>query len=154
MIRLLEEMAPHVRRDDIQVAWHDWPLVKDGQAGASVVVSPSSSPAIKECAAAISKCVVGETGIVIPLVETDNLSAVQRPVILVGEAKDQSVAALVKETGLQLDARYPGKGDYRIKRLKDRKVVAIFGTDAAGVARGVHNWLAFVPPQGHWLLQR
>jgi hypothetical protein len=152
MIRLLGEMAPHVRRDDVQVHWHDWPLVKDGEAEASVVVSPSSSPAVKECAATISRCVVDETGIVIPLIETNNLIAIRQPLILIGEAQDQPVAELIKETGLQLDARYPGKGDYRIKRFKDRNIVAILGTDADGVARGVRNWLAFVRPEGHWLL--
>jgi len=80
------------------------------------------------------------------------MQAVQQPVILVGEAKNPSIAALVKETGLQLDARYPGNGDYRIKRLNERGIIAILGTDEAGVARGVRNWLAFVNPKGHWLL--
>ena len=154
MIGLLQEMAPHVQRKDVQVWWHDWPLIRDGEAGASVVVSPSAAPAVKECAAAISRCVVDDTGIIIPVVETDNLAAFRQPVILVGEAKDQPVAALTKETSLQLDTRYPGKGNYRIKRLKDRNIVAILGTDVTGVARGVRNWLAFVNPQGHWLLRR
>ncbi|MBC8871548.1 MAG: hypothetical protein H8E44_19155 [Planctomycetes bacterium] len=152
MIKLLREMAPHVRRNDVQVGWHDWPLVRDGQATATVVVSPSASAAIKECAVAISTCVVDDTGIIIPVIESDNLHTVQQPCILVGEAKDPPIAGLVKETGLQLDARYPGNGNYRIKRLKERGIIAILGTDAAGVARGVRNWLAFVNPQGHWLL--
>jgi len=152
MIGLLQEMAPHVQHNDIQVWWHDWPLVCDGQATACVVVSPSASPAVKESAASISRCVVDDTGIVIPVVETDDVTTVQQPVILVGEAEDKTVAELVKETGLQLNASYPGKGDYRIKRLKDRNLVAILGTDAAGVARGIRNWLALVNPQGHWLL--
>lgn len=153
MIRLLEEMAPHVRREDIQVQWHDWPLVENGQAVASVVVSPSASATVKECAKAISRCVVDDTGVIIPLIETNELTADENPVILVGEAQDPAVAGLVNETGLQLDARYPGEGDYRIHRLADRNIVAILGTDAAGVARGVRNWLAFVYPQGHWLLR-
>ena len=153
MIGLLEEMSPHVRRDDVQVWWHDWPLVKDGRAVANVAVSPSASPAVKEAAAAISGCLVDDTGVVIPLVETDQLAADERAVILVGEAADLPVARLLDEIGLQLDARYPGKGDYRIKRLEDRNIVAILGTDAAGVARGVRNWLVFVNPQGHWLLR-
>ena len=154
IIGLLRQMASHVRQDDIQVWWHDWALVKDGQPVARVVVSPSASPAIKQSATAISNCVVDDTGIVIPLVETDNLSTVQRPIILVGEAADVPVAELVKEMGLQLDGRYPGKGDYRIKRLKDHNTVAILGTDSTGVARGVRNWLTFTNPQGHWLLER
>lgn len=152
MIGLLREMASYVQRDDVQVWWHDWSLVKDGQARATVVVSPSASSAVKESAETISRCVLDDTGVVIPVAEMDILTSARQPVILVGEAKDRLVADLIEETGLQLDARYPGKGDYRIERLKDRGILAILGTDAAGVARGVRNWLAFVNPQGHWLL--
>jgi len=154
MIGLLREMASYVQRDDVQVWWHDWSLVKNGQPRATVVVSPSASSAVKESAVAISRCVAGDTGIVFPVAEMDVLTSARQPVILVGEAKDRLVADLIEETGLQLDARYPGKGDYRIERLEDRSIVAILGTDAAGVVRGVRNWLAFVNPQGHWLLSQ
>jgi len=154
LVGLLREMAPHVRPDDVQASWHDWALVRNGRPVAEVRVSPSASPVVRECAAAVAQCVVECTQLTIPLVETDSSIAAEQTTILVGEARDKPVAALVTELGLQLDASYPGAGDYRILRLKDRNTVAMLGTDAAGVARGVRNWLAFVNPQGHWLLQR
>ena len=154
LIGLLRQMAEHVSDADIQVRWHDWSLVKDGQPTVTVVVSPSASDAVRSCAAAISRCVSANTGIILTLVETDEPSAIQEPLILVGEAKDPLVSGLVEAVDLQLDAQYPGKDNYRIKQLADRRVLAILGTDAAGVARGVRNWLAFVEPEGHWLLQR
>ena len=154
LIGLLREMAPHVRRSDVQVWWHDWALVRDGEPTARVVVSPAAAPAVKESAAALTGRVLDNSHVMIHLVETDELSATQQTVILVGAAGDPPVARLLQQTGLQLDARYPGRGNYRIARLKDRNIVAILGTDTAGVMRGVRNWLAFVNPQGHWLLQQ
>ena len=154
MIGVLREMSAHVRRVDVQASWHDWPLMQDGEAAMRVVVSPGASSDVKERAAALAQCLVDDTGLALPVVETDDLELLEKPLILVGEAADRPVAGLIEDTGLQLDARYPGTGDYRISRLPDRGILAVLGTDAAGVARGVRNWLAFVNPQGHWLLRR
>jgi len=154
MLGLLREMAPYVRRSDVQASWHGWPLVKDGEAVMRVVVSSAATGDVKERAATIARCVMDDTGIPLPLIETDNLGTLKKPFILVGEATDSLVVPLVQDLGLQLDTRYPGAGDYRIARLQDRGILAVLGIDAAGVARGVRNWLAFVKVRGHWLLQQ
>ena len=49
MLGILQEMAPHVSPPDVQVEWHDWVLVRDGQPKITLVHSPGS-PAAKEAA--------------------------------------------------------------------------------------------------------
>ncbi len=154
VIGLLREMAPHTRSEDIQVSWHDWVLVRDGRPAATVMVSPGASEAVKSAAREIAAHVARDTGVVLPLRESDDPGGVPGRRILVAEAKDAPAVALMKALDVQLDARYPGAGSYRILRRPERDLVAILGTDEAGVARGVRNWRAFVNPQGHWLLNR
>ena len=72
--------------------------------------------------------------------------------MLLAEAGDRPSAALTEALSLQLDERYPGKAGYRIKRLPEKKMIAILGVDADGVTRGARNWQAFLEPLGHWLL--
>ncbi|MDP6354931.1 MAG: hypothetical protein QF473_07520, partial [Planctomycetota bacterium] len=92
------------------------------------------------------------TGIRLPLRETDRPDGVNGIRILVGQAADKPVAELLRAQRWQLDEGYPGKGDYRIMRLPETKTVALLGVDADGTVRGVENWMAFLMPEGHWLL--
>jgi hypothetical protein len=154
MVRLLLEMAPHTAPQDVQVSWHDWMLVRDGRAVATVVVSPAAADRTKAAAASIVKRIESATGLALPLRESDALDQIEGLKVLVGEASDRPVAALCLRNEWQLDDKYPGAGDYRIRRLPDQKVIAIMGVDQPGVERGVRSWLAFLNPQGHWLLSR
>ena len=87
-------------------------------------------------------------------IKTDDSAAVPGTKVLVGEARDIPVTTLTTDLALQLDDNYPGAGNYLIKRLPERRTIAILGVDADGVGRGVRNWCAFLKPQGHWLLNQ
>ena len=154
VIGLLLEMAPHVGPEDVQVFWHDQELVRDGQPVASVVIAPAASLAVRDAAQQIIDKIAVTTGVRLPLRKTDDSAAVPGTKVLVGEARDIPVTTLTTDLALQLDDNYPGAGNYRIKRLPERRTIAILGVDADGVGRGVRNWCAFLKPQGHWLLNQ
>jgi len=152
MIDLLKEMASYTGRQDVQVFWHAWRLVRDGRAVATIVISPDASPTVKRAANHIVNTIATQTGVRLPINETDDFDSLSGTKVLVGEANDKPVTTLAKQLPMQLDVNYPGAGDYRIKRLTDSKTIAILGVDGSGVERGVRNWCAFLNPQGHWLL--
>lgn len=148
---LLQEMAPHVRSEDTEVSWNDTPIVKAGQPAATVVVSPRASEAVKRAAQLIIDHVARQTGIRLPLSESDSEQHSDGWTILVAAAGDPPAQRLCQAHSVQLDQSYPGKGDYRILRLDDRRTIAVLGLDDAGVTVGARNWLAFVTAKGHWL---
>jgi len=151
MLGLLREMAAHVTPGDVQVEWHDWALVRDGQSRITVVHSPDS-PAAKKAAAGLVEGVRRRSGVTLPIRPTDDLASVPGPKLLIGLAADKPVQTLAGQIELQLDHRYPGPGRYRIKRLTEKQLIAIAAVDESGLERGVRNWLALVRPLGHWLL--
>ena len=152
MIGVLEEMRDHAAREDVQVRWHDVVLVRDGKPAATIVVASGAAATVKRAAQSIAERVRGETGVALPVEETDHPERVKGVTVLVGVASDQPVADLLRAHKLQLDEAYPGKGEYRIVRVPGRETVAVLGVDAAGAVRGAKNWGAFLFPEGHWLL--
>lgn len=151
MLALLKEMAPHASPADVQVEWHDWVLVRDGRPQITLVHSPGS-PAAKVAAEKLVEQLRRCCGVTLPVQQTDDLSSVPGPKLLVGLAADKPVKALAEQIELQLDERYPGQGGYRVKRLADQQRITIAAVDEAGLTRGTRNWLRFVRPLGHWLL--
>jgi len=151
MLALLKEMAPHASPADVQVEWHDWVLVRDGRPQITLVHSPGS-PAAKVAAEKLVEQLRRCCGVTLPVQQTDDLSSVPGPKLLVGLAADKPVKALAEQIELQLDERYPGQGGYRVKRLADQQRITIAAVDEAGLMRGTRNWLRFVRPLGHWLL--
>lgn len=151
MLRLLKEMAPHVTPADVQVEWHDWLLVRDGQPQITLVHSPES-PAAKYAAQQLVEQLQRSCGVTLAIRQTDDLSSVPGPKLLVGLATDKPVKSLAGKIELQLDDRYPGQGGYRIKSLTDQRLLTIAAVGELGFERGVSNWLRFVRPLGHWLL--
>ncbi len=152
LVGLLEEMQPHARKSDIHVRWHAFDLVAEGAPCATVIVAREAGQAVKQAATSIADRIADVTGIRLPLRETDRPDDVNGVRILVGQAADKPVAELLRAQRWQLDKGYPGRGDYRIKRLPETKTVAVLGVDADGTVRGVKNWMAFLMPEGHWLL--
>ncbi len=151
VLGILQEMAPHVSPADVQVEWHDWVLVRDGQPQMTLVHSPGS-PAAKQAAQQLAEHVSRRYGVTLPIQPTDDLSSVPGPKLLVGLAADKPVKTLSDQIDLQLDDRYPGPGGYRIQRLADQQLLALAAVDEAGLRRGTRNWLCFLRPLGHWLL--
>ncbi|NUQ64178.1 MAG: hypothetical protein HUU20_17040 [Pirellulales bacterium] len=148
---LLQEMAPHVQPDDIEVSWNGVPVVRAGQPAAAVVVSPTASEAVKRTARSIVDHVAQQTGVRLPLSESDADKVSDGWTILVAAAGDAPARRLCQAHCVQLDERYPGKGDYRTVRLDDLRTIAVLGADDAGVMVGVRNWLSFVSAKGNWL---
>jgi len=151
MLGTLQEMVPHISPADVQVEWHDWLLIRDGQPQITLVHSPGS-PAAKEAAQQLAEHLRRCGGVTLPIQPTDELSSVPGPKLLVGLATDNPVKTLADQIGLQLDDRYPGPSGYRIQRLTEQQLLAIAAVDEAGLRRGTRNWLCFLRPLGHWLL--
>ncbi len=151
VLGILREMAPHVSPADVQVEWHDWALVRDGQPQITLVHAPGS-PAARQAAQQLAEHIRCCCGVTLPVQPTDDLSSVAGPKLLVGLATDKPVKTLADQIDLQLDKRYPGLGGYRIKRFADRQVLAIAAVDEAGLNRGTRNGIRFLRPLGHWLL--
>jgi len=87
MLGLLKEMAPHVTAADVQIQWHDWILVRDGQPRITAIHSPSS-PAAKVAAERLVEHIRLHSGVTLPIQATDDLASVPGPKLLVGLAKD------------------------------------------------------------------
>ena len=132
LLGILQEMAPHVSPPDVQVEWHDWVLVRDGQPQITLVHSPGS-PAAKQAAQQLVEHLRRCCGVTLPIQPTDDVSSVPGPKLLVGLAADKPVKTLAEQIELQLDDRYPGQGGYRIKRLADQRLIAIAAVNEAGL---------------------
>ena len=130
-------------------------LVERGRAAAAIVVPASGI--YDADAVRIQEAILARTGVAVPVAGDDSHAGsvpISRNLIVLGNrSTNRTIGALYDRYYTLLDLRYPGPGGYVVRSLHNpfgngRNVIAVGGSDAAGVGRGTDAFvrtLARVP---------
>jgi hypothetical protein len=75
----------------------------------------------------------------------------KKSTIVIGISKDPLVASILKARGWSADDKYPGPGNYLIKRSKKDNLLLVVGTDEKGLLLGLKNFSVFLRGEGMWM---
>lgn len=153
VLQHLNRLAPYADRMPASLRWHDWELVSDGTVTSRIVVSPQAGPAVAAAVAEFQERCRMLAGLAPGLMADGDWQPDGRQVtLIVGQATDPLVQAVLKRHGWSADAAYPGAGGYLIQRDRNEKLLLIVGVDDTGTQLGLGNFSVFLQASGHWIV--
>jgi hypothetical protein len=148
----LELLRPYVDEVAGSLFWHDWKLVTNGKVVSRIIVPTTVDGEVEKALSRFSDKCEKLCGEKIPVDKKSSLEKnSKKSTIVIGTSKDPLVASILKARGWSADDKYPGPGNYLIKRSKKDNLLLVVGTDEKGLVLGLKNFSVFLRGEGMWM---